>query len=103
MRYRVQGLVAPIAGGVLHVSTEPIYEWYQEAESHLDAAGKFILDHPEVNQSPLLVCDEDYVMGNYPYHIRTYDRRRARRRKPFGGNDLQLFLLILLNMVDMLK
>ena len=66
MRYRVQGLVAPIAGGVLHVSTEPFYEWYQEAESHLDAAGKFILDHPEVNQSPLLVCDEDYVMGNYP-------------------------------------
>tara|TARA_Y100000296_G_C5092990_1_gene215878 strand:+ start:494 stop:742 length:249 start_codon:yes stop_codon:yes gene_type:complete len=69
MRYRVEGVQTPSIHGEMHTTSATVYEWYQDAESHLDAAARFLLDHPEVNNSPVLVVNEEYVMGNYPLEV----------------------------------
>ena len=65
MKYKVTGTVAPNVVGEFHLQDCTLGEWI-EADSHLDAAVQFILNHPEVNTSPILVVDKDYNMGNYP-------------------------------------
>lgn len=65
MRFKAQGLVAPNVVGEFQLQDCKLYEW-TEADSHLEAAAMFILNHPEVNCEPILVVDEEYNMGCYP-------------------------------------
>lgn len=73
MKYKVEGCIIPdvdpcdkhwptINGTVI---VEPFSKWY-DAENHLDAAGMFILEYPDVNCLTILVVDEDYNLGSYP-------------------------------------
>ena len=64
IRYKVQGFIRTekVAGMVL---VEPVSQWFN-AGSHLDAAGMFALEHPEVNCETVLVVGEDYSLGSYP-------------------------------------
>lgn len=64
MRYKVQGCAIPKNDGE-PVIVQPFSKWY-EADNHLDAAGMFILEHPEVNCETVLVVDENYELGSYP-------------------------------------
>ena len=67
LKYKVQGNVLPAdkTEGEYIVQAHTIGEWV-DADTPLDAACKFILDHPEVNSSPVLVVDTAYNIGNYP-------------------------------------
>ncbi len=65
MEYKVTGTIAPNHVGEFHLQDCNLCEWI-EADSHLDAAALFVLKHPAVNTSPILVVDKDYNMGNYP-------------------------------------
>ncbi len=65
MEYRVQGLVSPNTVGEFHLRDCNVAEWI-EADSPFEAAIKFIVNHPEVNTSPILTVDREYNMGNYP-------------------------------------
>jgi hypothetical protein len=65
MEYKVTGLVSPNHVGEFHLQDCNLEEWI-EADSPLEAAALFILEHPAVNTSPILVVDKDYNMGNYP-------------------------------------
>ena len=72
MRYRVQGVQTPDTDGqynMTHVvnGQDVISGWYV-ADTSLGAAAMFVLDHPEVNNDPILVVSEMYDMGNYPVH-----------------------------------
>ena len=57
MNYKVEGCIIP--------DVDPFSRWYA-AESHLDAAGMFLLDNPKVNCETILVVGEDYSLGSYP-------------------------------------
>ena len=63
--YRVVGMVAPNVVGEFHLQDCNLGEWI-EADSHLEAAALFILEHPEVNCEPVLVVDKEYNTGCYP-------------------------------------
>ena len=66
MKYKVEGCIVPNdAEPQEPVIVEPFSKWY-DAETHLDAAGMFVLDYPEVNCSDIWVVSEDYQMGMYP-------------------------------------
>ena len=62
---KIEGCVIPDVDPYTAVIVEPFSKWYV-AESHLDAAGMFILDNPEVNCLTILVVGEDYSLGSYP-------------------------------------
>ena len=66
MKYKVEGCIVPVDAepDVAYVVT-PVTQWY-EADTHFEAAAKFILDHPEINCSDIWVVDENYQMGMYP-------------------------------------
>ena len=65
MKYKVEGCIIPDVDPYTAVIVAPFSKWY-DAENHLDAAGLFILEYPEVNCATLLVVDEDYNLGSYP-------------------------------------
>ena len=65
MKYKVEGCIVPDVDPCTAVIVEPISKWY-DASTHLDAAGLFMLDHPNVNCKVILVVDEDYNLGSYP-------------------------------------
>ena len=67
MMFKVQANILPAdkTTGEHIVQAGVVSQWL-DADSPLDAAAKFILDHPEVNCSPVLVVDTDYNIANYP-------------------------------------
>ena len=67
INYKVEGYIIPDDKmiGTHVVQHESFSKWYV-ADSHLDAAAMFILDHPTVNGKVIHVVDEDYNLGNYP-------------------------------------
>ena len=65
MKYKVQGCIIPDVDPYTTVMIEPLSKWY-DAETHLDAAGMFILEYPAVNCNTILVVDENYGLGSYP-------------------------------------
>ena len=64
MKHKVQGCIIPSSDNHV-VVVEPFSRWY-DADNHLDAAGMFILEYPEVNCKDILVVDESYNLGSYP-------------------------------------
>ena len=65
MEYRVQGYVSPNTVGEFALRDCTVGEWV-DADTPLEAASIFIMNHPEVNNSPILTVDRDYNIGNYP-------------------------------------
>ena len=61
MKYKVEGCIIPDVDPQTAVIVEPFSKWY-DAENHFDAAGMFILEHPEVNCLVILVVGEDYSL-----------------------------------------